>query len=53
MTKGGISIKIKKNIVKTLLHKNDKYHFINLYFFYKTKIIFHSDLDINWSIFAV
>ena len=34
MTKGGICIKIKKNLVKTLLHKIDKYHFINLYFFF-------------------
>ena len=37
MTKGGISIKIKKNIVKTLLHKIEKYHFTNLYFFLQNK----------------
>ena len=35
MTKGGISIKIKKNIFKTLLHKMDKYNFYTSLFFFK------------------
>ena len=32
-----VNVLSKKNIVKTLLHKNDKYHFINLYFILQNK----------------
>ena len=35
MTNRGISIKIKKNIFKTLLHKMDKYNFYTSLFFLK------------------
>ena len=35
MTNRGISIKIKKNIFKTLLHKMDKYNFYTSLFFFK------------------